>query len=112
MLDDEMLMEIMDKNRLNFLSKSVIIDRISKITKQDVKEVSKQFIELLNKGFIFPVEKNKFATYSKLGYIIGTLSGTSKGYAFLLNGDDDVFIPATKLNSSLNNDTVVVKVIN
>lgn len=112
MLDDEMLMEIMDKNRLNFLSKSVIIDRISKITKQDVKEVSKQFIELLNKGFIFPVEKNKFATYSKLGYIIGTLSGTSKGYAFLLNGDDDVFIPATKLNSALNNDTVVVKVIN
>lgn len=105
------LIKIINKEKLNNLTKRNIISCLVAITKANKQEVTAQVENMINDGDLVCVDKNKFATYTKLGYLKGKIIGTSRGFAFceISDEEDDVFIASRNLNGAIHNDEVLIK---
>jgi len=66
--------------------------------------------EMVASEMITEEQTGKFKLKIKVGYIIGTVDLTSKGFAYIVSEDvvDDVFVSQKNLNHSLNGDKVKV----
>ncbi len=66
-------------------------------------------------GQVFTTRKQRIALPSHLGYITGTMHITSKGFGFLTpsgeDGTSDIFVAQRDLNSTMDGDTTVLKLI-
>lgn len=70
-------------------------------------------LHMLERGEIFLSKKRKYALPSQLGYLIGRIQVTTRGFGFLIPDDEsgDVFIAQKALNGALNGDRVVVRLL-
>ncbi|MEG0128093.1 ribonuclease R [Clostridium sp.] len=82
------------------------------------KKDMEMFLEVLNQmeneGAIIKTRKDKYVSPERLGFIKGRLQGHSKGFGFVIpeiEGSEDLFIPAENMNSAMNGDTVIAKVV-
>ncbi|MEG0006058.1 MAG: VacB/RNase II family 3'-5' exoribonuclease, partial [Clostridium sp.] len=82
------------------------------------KKDMEMFLEVLNQmeneGAIIKTRKDKYVSPERLGFIKGRLQGHSKGFGFVIpeiDGSEDLFIPAENMNSAMNGDTVIAKVV-
>lgn len=112
MLSKEHCLKQIDKFNLNNLTKKTLITRLSSLNNKKFYEIENVVNELIEQGDIFAVNKNKFATKTKLGYVKGKLVGNKNGFAFLIREDglDDVFIANSNLHGAMHEDVVIVKI--
>lgn len=75
-------------------------------------DVGKIIDELLDEGDLYLDHSNKICSSASKGYIKGKIIGNSKGFGFCKTDeeDQDIFIPASKLNGALHDDKVLVKI--
>ncbi len=66
--------------------------------------------ELTRDNLIIKTSKKKYASPEKLGYLVGKVSVTSRGFGFLICEDEDVFISSSDLMGAVDGDTVMVSV--
>ncbi len=66
---------------------------------------------LETEGRLFTTRKQKVALPEQLGYVTGRLQITSRGYGFVIPGEEqeDVFVAQSALGGALNGDTVTVR---
>ena len=80
-------------------------------TADELKELLKVLNKLEEEYKIYRTKKNKYMLFKNSNLEVGTLLGTTKGYAFVdILGDDDIYISQDNLNGALNNDKVVVEI--
>lgn len=81
------------------MERSMVLQVIEKLYAQDILE---------------EVRQGSFRLRRKAGLLEGQVSITARGFGFLITeaGEDDIFIPESKLKNALPNDTVQVKVKN
>ncbi len=68
--------------------------------------------ELEQSGQLIRTKKGKYALPELMNLVLGTVSGTQKGFAFVVPNDkkrDDIFIAASDLNGSMHGDLVYCK---
>jgi len=66
---------------------------------------------LEEEGRIVRVRRGKYALPERLNMLAGRLQGHPRGYGFVLvEGGDDVYIPADKMHGAMHNDRVLVRI--
>ncbi|MGB4483696.1 MAG: VacB/RNase II family 3'-5' exoribonuclease, partial [bacterium] len=66
---------------------------------------------LEDEGRIVRVRKGKYALPERLNMLVGRLQGHPRGYGFVLvEGGDDVYIPADRMHGAMHNDRVLIKI--
>ncbi len=78
----------------------------------DISEIRQSVKELAGEGKILYSRKGKLYAPGKFGEFTGRLEVKRLGFAFLLDKDGDIFIPADKKMGAMNGDLVVVKIVN
>jgi len=96
--------------------KPMSLKELSKIFGIGKKE-SKEFLNLLNEmekdGEIIKNRAELYGIPERMGIIKGVFAAHQKGFGFVIVEEDrpDIFIPASNVNSAMNNDVVLVKVL-
>ncbi len=81
-------------------------------TEADISEARQAVKELAGEGKILYSRKGKLYAPGKFGEFTGRLEVKRLGFAFLLDNEGDIFIPADKKAGAMNGDLVVVKLTN
>ncbi len=110
------------------VTKQMILDKLHEIGKPvldidlfgefDIeKSEAAAFLETLHEleetGQLFRTKKDKYALPELMNLILGKVSGTQKGFAFVIPQDkqiDDIFIAVGDLNGSMHDDLVYCKI--
>jgi len=96
--------------------KPMSLKELSKIFGIGKKE-SKEFLNLLNEmekdGEIIKNRAELYGIPERMGILKGVFAAHQKGFGFVIVEEDrpDIFIPASNVNSAMNNDVVLVKVL-
>lgn len=88
--------------------------RIFDIDTEDMAEFYDYIEELLSSGKVMKTKKNKLIHPVKMGFYTGKLMTHQKGFGFVRleeEGEEDIFIPPSKMAGALNNDIVLVKLV-
>lgn len=108
------IIDFINSNSLNYKKTSFIVDQISLKLGLPKGKIINMLEDLKKEGLLVDSAKNKIATAEKMNLIKGTLSGHSKGFAFVIPEDSSqphIFIPPKALNSALHNDIVLVRTV-
>ena len=108
-MKDEIL-DYITSNQLLYLRRKDLTTLLK--ARFDFVDIDKIIDELLNSGDLFLDASNKICSTKSKGYLKGKIIGNAKGFGFCkVDGEDqDVFIPASKLNGAVNNDFVLLKI--
>lgn len=97
-------------------SRPLSVDEIEERLQIDGAEDFKELIKALNKleesGELVRTRKNRYGLPEKMNLIRGRIQMHSKGFAFLLpdeEGQEDIYINPSDLNSAMNGDKVIVR---
>jgi len=65
--------------------------------------------EMVKEGVIIKTKKERYGVPEKMGLVVGTFQGSSRGFGFVIPdvGDGDVFIPANYINGAMHGDRVI-----
>lgn len=81
------------------------------------KNEGDEFLDLLKEleadGLVLKTKKDKYGIPERFGLVSGNIQVTKKGFAFLLResyGEEDIFIPASELDTAMDSDMVLVKI--
>ncbi|NLJ41439.1 MAG: ribonuclease R [Clostridiales bacterium] len=69
---------------------------------------------MVEEGQLVKTRKKKYALPEILGFLIGSLQGNPRGFAFFIpdkEGEGDIFISPEDLNGAMHNDRVMIRVI-
>ncbi|KRG15136.1 ribonuclease R [Lederbergia galactosidilytica] len=119
----------MDENRQIFIDKvldylqekakpltvSEIEEDLQVTEAEDFKSLVKALVYMEEQGMVVRTRSNRYGLPEKMNLMRGTLSGHSKGFAFLVPDDkslDDVFIPPHEKNGAMHGDHVLVRIAN
>lgn len=70
--------------------------------------------ELEEDGYICKTKKGKIASAKQMGYFVGKFVAHRKGFGFVESDEEytqDLFIPASEINSAMHNDRVVAEIV-
>lgn len=103
-------------NNLDYerLTVEEIATKLNIIDSKDFKNLVKTMVSLEDELIIYRDKNNRFDLIERFGFKPGKIQINKKGYGFvtLLNEDtNDVFIPKSSLNGTMNNDKVLIKVL-
>ena len=92
---------------LKFSELAVIMD----VPKEDRPVLQELLDEMVTEGVIIKTKKERYGVPEKMGLVVGTFQGNSRGFGFVLPdvGNDDVFIPANYINGAMHGDRVVAR---
>ncbi len=110
-LRDKVMFLVKDKNYKPITG--IEISYLLNIERNDLKSVKKVLKTLEKEGVIFKNNKEQYVVFKGENLIIGKISLTSKGYAFLIpdDGSEDIFIPPGNIKGAMNDDRVAVKIL-
>ena len=110
---EEKILEVIRKQKLNGKDKYLVIAKLCDILSLSEREVGSAVASLESSGELFCDKKDKLHFPEDIGFVKGTLTGNSKGFAFCVPQDDkkdDIFIAGHNLNNAMHGDTVLVSV--
>lgn len=99
-----MILEVIRK-----FGRPVTINEILGVVDMDKKELIQIIEEYINEYKLMRLEDKRVVLPKQLGLCIGKIQCHPKGFAFLLQEDEDVFIPANDVGNALNGDIVAVR---
>ncbi|MDO5041192.1 MAG: ribonuclease R [Peptoniphilus sp.] len=85
------------------------IAKLFEIKNKEKSDFYKVLKALKNEGHLYEVD-SKFFVIDEEKYRRGIIQGNDKGFGFLLQEGEDVFIPEHCMNGALNQDEVIVKI--
>lgn len=94
------------------LSVEEIEERLEIEGAEEFTELVKALNELEESGDLVRTRKNRYGLPEKMNLVLGRIQMHSKGFAFLIpeeDGQDDIFINPSDLNSAMNGDKVLVR---
>lgn len=80
------------------------------IKNKEKADFNKLLKELIKDGLLY-FDGRKYIVIDGKKYKRGIVQGNEKGFGFLLQEDEDIFIPKDNMNSALNGDEVVVEML-
>ncbi len=88
------------------------LGRIFDIKKADRSDFEKMLGYMEKDGEIVKTSTDYYGVPDRMGLVIGKLQGHTKGFGFVIIGNDrpDVFIPSSYMNGAMNGDKVVAKI--
>mgnify|MGYP004563062053 FL=1 len=106
----EEILDYITSNQLLYLKRKELTALLK--ARFEYVDVNKIIDELLDSGDLFLDASNKICSTKSKGYLKGKIIGNAKGFGFCkVDGEEqDVFIPASKLNGAVNNDFVLIKI--
>ncbi|MBP2025894.1 ribonuclease R [Peptoniphilus stercorisuis] len=88
------------------------IAKLFEIKNKEKKSFYKLIEELQEEGEIFlDKQSSKYFVIDGENFVTGKIQGNERGFGFLLQEDGDIFISADHMNSAMNGDTVVGKLL-
>ncbi|WP_040329861.1 ribonuclease R [Clostridium ihumii] len=87
--------------------------KIFGITKRDMKDFQKIIDSMVQDGQIASNESGRYGITSNMGLVTGIFQSHQKGFGFVILEEDkpDIFIPASNVNTAMNGDKVLVKIL-
>lgn len=98
------------KNLINRTGKALSINEICELTKRNRKDIQNEIDELVATFELIETKGNKFALPKQIGAFIGKLSVNPKGFGFLAQEKDDIFIAEGDLEGAMNGDIAMVRI--
>lgn len=109
MLTKERILELLEEQDNPIMDKDILV--VLGEEDDQIGTLIHLLDELVKDGYIMATKKRKYALSSYFGFERGNIQVTQKGFGFLLRKDEeDVFIPASEMNTAMNGDTVFVKI--
>lgn len=103
----EKILEVLKENEP---MKKEQVAKLFEIKNKEKKAFFKLVDELVKDGDIFFDEnKEKYYVIDGNNFAAGKIQGNEKGFGFLLQEEEDIFLPKNSLNSAMHGDRVVVK---
>ena len=92
--------------------KSKDLATLLSITPSDYRAFKQLLLSMEKKGTIYRVRGHRYALSSRIDLVTGSVSITRDGHGFVRAGDggSDVYVPAHRLDTALDGDTVVVRI--
>ncbi|MDU1412373.1 MAG: ribonuclease R [Clostridium sp.] len=89
------------------------LSRIFGINKRDLNDFKKILDDMESEGLIIKNRAELYGIPERMGILKGVFAGSQKGFGFVILDEDrpDIFIPANNVNSAMNKDIVLVKVL-
>ena len=89
------------------------LSRIFGINKRDLNDFKKILDDMESEGLIIKNRAELYGIPERMGILKGVFSGSQKGFGFVILDEDrpDIFIPSNNVNSAMNKDVVLVKVL-
>lgn len=89
------------------------LGKIFGIGKREIKDFQKILDSMEQDGQIIKNDKDRYGVVDKMGMEVGKFQAHQRGFGFVILDDDrpDVFIPADNVNTAMNGDRVLVKIL-
>jgi ribonuclease R len=107
----QQVIDIFNKNRVA-LTIEEIYERLNLTTSDDFRELVKVVNELEEEYIIYRSKRNKFSLFEDTGLKKGILRVNKKGFGFVEQDDEDIYVSQDNMNSAIHNDLVLVEIIN
>ena len=92
--------------------KKVDFDALAdKMDGENPADIRQAVMEMISEGKILTSKKGKLFLPGAFGYYSGRLDVKRQGFAFLLDEQGDIFIPADRKKGALNEDLVMVRLL-
>lgn len=113
---NEKIYDIINENEYSGLTVGNLLKKLGAKSVFDKKNIAIALNELINDGRLIEQKgKNgsKLFLPHKINAVKGRIQGNAKGFGFLISPEreEDVFIPAKKMNGAQHNDIVLVKML-
>ncbi|MBQ9625190.1 MAG: RNB domain-containing ribonuclease, partial [Clostridia bacterium] len=95
-------------NIINKLGRGVTLQELCEITEKTQEQLLPQIRQLMAELALVEI-KGKYALPKQMGLLIGEISINVKGFGFLRQDDEDVFIPADSIGFAMDGDIVSVR---
>jgi len=107
----QQVIDIFKDDRLS-LTINEIYERLDLTTSEDFKELVKVVNDLEEEYIIYRSKKNKFSLFEDTGLKKGVLRVNKKGFGFVEQDEEDIYVSQDNMNSAIHNDSVLVEIIN
>ena len=89
------------------------LSKIFGINKRESKDFQKILYDMEKDGLIIKNRAELYGIPERMGILKGVFQANAKGFGFVIVEVDrpDIFIPASNVNSAMNNDIVLVKIL-
>lgn len=89
------------------------LSRIFSIKKKDLNDFKNILDVMEDEGLIIKNRAELYGIPERMGILKGTFAGSQKGFGFVMLDEDrpDIFIPANNVNSAMNKDIVLVRIL-
>lgn len=84
---------------------------VLEVPQQDIPSLQSILDELEREGLLARTKKQRYSTIGKLGMIAGRFIGNERGFGFVEQEGEDLFIGGAHTGQALNGDTVLARVI-
>ncbi|NMM65260.1 ribonuclease R [Clostridium sp. P21] len=88
------------------------LEKVFDVKKSERKDFEKILDDMESDGEIVKTRTEYYGVPDRMGLVVGKLQGHTKGFGFVITGDDrpDIFIPSSYMNGAMNGDKVVAKI--
>lgn len=80
-------------------------------SKNDEKEIANILDLLIESGDVIKTKKNKFGLALKNGYVTGNIRINPKGFGFIINEPEDLYVSGSNMNSAMDGDLVMARIV-
>lgn len=105
---ESILILLQDKN-YNPMTIQELFDNLNLDSSDDFRELSKTLNQLEDEYEVVRSKKDRYMLPSFAGYFKGKIRVNQKGFGFVIQDGDDIYIPKNRINGAFNDDIVVAK---
>lgn len=105
---ESILALLQDKN-YNPMTMQELFDNLNLDSSDDFRELSKTLNQLEDEYEVVRSKKDRYMLPSFAGYFKGKIRVNQKGFGFVIQDGDDIYIPKNRINGAFNDDIVVAK---
>ncbi|MFV0424925.1 MAG: ribonuclease R [Bacilli bacterium] len=108
----ESILELLENKNYTPMTISEIFDNLGLNSSDDFRILSKNLNQLEDNYEIVRSKKERYMLPSFAGYYKGKIRINKKGFGFLIQEGEDIYIPKKYINGAFNDDYVLVKKLN
>ncbi len=103
------ILELMKQKSYTPLTISELFDELGFNEASDFRLLTKAVIQMEDDHILHRSKKDRYMLIEKAGFYKGEIRIHQKGFGFVIQEEDDIFIPRKYINNALNGDIVLVK---
>lgn len=108
----ELILELLKSKNYTPMTISEIFDALDLDSSDDFRQLSKALNQLEDEYEIVRSKKERYMLSSDAGFYKGKIRINKKGFGFVIQDEDDIYIPKKFINGAFNDDIVIAKKLN